>query len=83
MYAAIANAKGAGGLKGKEANELDRMTNAVGAAINRQDAKAAAKAADDLLARVQKDVRAGVVSGDPADRLLRAAQQLRASIPSG
>ena len=82
-YAAIANAKGAGGLKGKDANELDRKADAVSAAINRRDASAAAKAADDLLAKVREFVREGKVGGSAADRLLQAAQQLRSSIPSG
>ena len=83
MYAAIDNAKRAGGLKGKEANDLGRLTNSVAAAIDRQDAGAATRAADELLAKVRKLIRDGDVSGSPADRLLRAAQQLRSSIPSG
>jgi hypothetical protein len=82
MYGAIDEAKRAG-LKGKEANELTHMANSVAAAVDRQDSGAAAKAADELLARVRQLVRDKRVQGDAAERLLRAAQQLRSSIPAG
>ena len=72
MYAAIDNARRQGGLKGKEANDLVRMTNAVGTAIDRQDSQTAAKLADSLVSKVRDLIEEDRVHGDAADRLLRS-----------
>jgi tellurite resistance protein len=81
MRAAIDAARGSGGLKGKDANELDALTNKVDQAITDRDAREAREAADKLVEEVRKDIEEGRVSGERAQRLLDAAEALRDAIP--
>ena len=82
-YQAIEAAKGGGGLKGKEANQLRGPADKVGRAIDANDARGARAAADDLIDAVRKDIDEKRVGGEDAQRLLSAAQALRDSIPAG
>jgi hypothetical protein len=52
--AAIAGARGAGGLKGKEANELERMAADVGTALRARDFEKARERAGNLEEKVEK-----------------------------
>jgi serine/threonine protein kinase len=81
VRAAIDGARGAGGLKNKDANDLFRLADQVEQAIQAKNADQASEAADKLLEEVRNDVEDGRVRGDPAQRLLNAAQALRNAIP--
>jgi hypothetical protein len=81
VRAAIDVARGAGGLKNKDANDLLRIVNDVERAIQDRDADKASEAADKLVEEVRKDIEDRRVVGSPAQRLLDAAQALQDAIP--
>jgi len=81
VRAAIDGARGAGGLKNKDANDLLRIVSDVERAIQDRDADKAGEAADKLVEEVRKDIEDRRVVGNPAQRLLDAAEALRDAIP--
>ncbi|HYU49155.1 MAG TPA: serine/threonine-protein kinase [Candidatus Limnocylindria bacterium] len=81
VRAAIDAARGSGGLKGKDANELLALANKVGEAIDDRDASEARDAAGKLVEQVRKDIKDGDIGGDRARDLLAAAEALRDAIP--
>jgi len=78
---AIDAARGSGGLKNKEANDLLRLAGDIDRAIQEMNAEMAREAADKLVEEVRKDIDEGRVRGAPAQRLLDAAEALRDAIP--
>jgi serine/threonine-protein kinase len=78
---AIEAARGSGGLKGKDANELQDLADTVDEAIRARDEDKAREAAGKLVEEVRKDIKDGDVSGDRARDLLAAAEALRDAIP--
>jgi hypothetical protein len=81
VRAAIDGARGAGGLKNKDANDLLRIVSEVERAIQDRNADKAGEAAAKLVEEVRKDIEARRVVGAPAQRLLDAAEALRDAIP--
>jgi uncharacterized protein YaaN involved in tellurite resistance len=83
VRAAIIAAKGGrDGLKGKEANDLDAAVNAVEQSLDQGNLRDAGKRANDLVKRVEDLIRKRAVTGQQADQLLAAAQELRDAIPA-
>jgi hypothetical protein len=81
VRAAIEDARGTGGLKNKDANDLLRTVNEVERAIQDRDTDKASEAANKLVEEVRKDIEERRVVGAPAQRLLDAAEALRDAIP--
>jgi hypothetical protein len=81
VRAAIEAARGSGGLKGKDANELLSLADKVDEAIQARDADKAREAAGKLLEEVRKRIKDGDISGDRARDLLATAEALRDAIP--
>ncbi len=80
VRAAIDAAKGPGGLKGKEAKDLDDLLSSMANALERDDAAKARGSAADLDARVRALLEAGAVTGDAAVRLASAVAELVAGV---
>jgi hypothetical protein len=79
--AAIAGARGGGGLKGKDANDLERRAAAVRSALRDGDLGRAAKAAQELEDRA--DALGREIDAVPERRLDDAIERLRATLEEG
>jgi eukaryotic-like serine/threonine-protein kinase len=75
VFAAIAAARGSGGLKGKEANELDRLAGAVRSALGDGDIEEAQGAAEKL--QEKADSLGREIDAGPERRLDQAIANLR------
>ena len=81
VFAAIAGARGSGGLKGKDANELDRLAGAVRSALDDGDLARARTAAAAL--QKKADALGREIDAGPERRLDQAIDELRAVLDAG
>ena len=79
MRAAIAAARGPGGLNGRDAKDLGSQLDQVDQSLNQQDTASARDAAIKLAGQVAGLIDQGTVDGQAADRLQTAADRLVAA----
>jgi len=79
MRAAIAAARGPGGLNGRDAKDLGSQLDQVDQALNQQDTASARDAAIKLAGQVAGLIDQGTVDGQAADQLQTAADRLVAA----
>jgi serine/threonine-protein kinase len=78
--AALQDAQGGrDGLRGKDANELEKLAAEIRRALDEGDGEKAVKRADELVRKVEK-LRDDGLSGEAGDRLLSAAERLRQAV---
>jgi serine/threonine-protein kinase len=76
MRTAIADARGQGGLNGKEPKELEKVLGQFDRALDKRDPDAARNEAGSLAAHLAKLIREGAIDADAGTRLAAAADRL-------